>query len=199
MSRPSKSLAAEQRGVTALEFGLLAAPLCLLLLGFLDLGYQSYVRSVLQGALNDIARTASVENPNLGTATGTVEARINTAIRNRMASLVSNGTYNVSISNYFQFSGVGQPERLINDVNRNGRYDAGDCWQDTNPNLRYDTDAGRTGLGSADDVVFYDVTLTMPRLFPVGIVGGSANYSVNVRSAVRSQPYANQPQPQVRC
>jgi Flp pilus assembly protein TadG len=195
-----RSLASDPSGATLPEFGLLAIPLCMLLTGVLDLGYQSYIRSVLQGALNDVARAASIESPNIGSGQGTLESRISAEIRSRMESLVRGATYSVNISNYYRFAGVGQPERLVNDRNSNGRYDALDCWEDTKANGTYDTDSGTTGVGGADDVVFYDVTMTTPRIVPTAsLFGASPNVSVSVRAAVRSQPYANQRQPAIRC
>lgn len=195
-----RRLGADEQAVTAVEFGLLAVPLCLLLFVFLDLGYQIYVRAVLQGALNDAARTASVENPDFGTSVGTVEQRVQGAIKSQVGTLVKNGKYEIETSSYYRFSQVGRPERLITDKNSNGQYDPGDCWQDTNPNDTFDMSAGQQGLGGADDIVFYNVLLTAPRLFPlVSMLGAPENYSIRARAAIRTQPYAQQRQPEIVC
>ena len=50
-----------QRGAAIVEFALVLVPLVLFLFGGLDLGYQAYLRSVVQGALNDVARSSSLE------------------------------------------------------------------------------------------------------------------------------------------
>ncbi|WP_243451157.1 TadE/TadG family type IV pilus assembly protein [Sphingosinicella sp. CPCC 101087] len=198
--RRAKALARNESGATLVEFGLILLPLCVLLMGFLDLGYQSYVRSTLQGTLNDVARAASVEDPDLRASGDSIEEQIENAIIERMATLASGASYEVETSNYFRFSGVGRPERLTKDVNKNGRYDDGDCWLDTNPNEEFDEDGGRDGIGGADDVVFYTVTLTMPRLLPMaGLVGVAPDYSITVRTAMKSQPYANQAAPSEAC
>jgi Flp pilus assembly pilin Flp len=198
--RRPKVLARDESGATLVEFGFILVPLCVLLMGFLDLGYQSYVRSTLQGALNDVARVASVEDPEIGASGDTIEEQIENAIIDRMATLASGATYDVGTSSYFRFSDVGRPERLTKDVNKNGRYDDGDCWLDTNPNEEFDEDGGRGNIGGADDVVFYTVTLTMPRLLPMaGLVGAPPNYSITVRTAMKSQPYANQAVPAEAC
>lgn len=193
-------IARDQSGATLVEFGLILAPLCVVLCGGLDLGYQSYVQTVLQGTLNDVARKASVENPDFTIKTGTLEERIKSTITSRMARLVPSGTYTLNTSSYYGFNHVGRPERLITDVNKNGSWDDGDCWEDTNPNGSFDLDSGRSGVGGANDVVFYDVTLKMPRLLPLnGLIGLPDQYTINAKTAMRTQPYANQQQPGVVC
>jgi len=95
---------------------------------------------------------------------------------------------------------VGKPEKLITDVNGNGKYDPGDCWQDDNGNGVYDTDAGKSGIGGADDVVLYSVTLAMPRILPMAtLIGLPATQTINVKTTVRNQPFANQASPAVAC
>ena len=55
-------------------------------------------------------------------------------------------------------------------------------------------------LGSADDIVYYEVTLSQPRLFPMArLLGWSATQSVTVSTMVRNQPWANQTTPTIRC
>lgn len=197
---PSHGLAADERGATIVEFALVLLPLCIVLIGFLDLGYQSYLRSVLQGGLNDVARTASVESPQFATTEATLQERVETAIKGKMGGLGKDGTFVIKTSSYYSFAGVAKPERLVTDVNGNGAYDSGDCWQDTNPNDSFDLDGGRSGIGGASDVVFYDVTLTIPRFLPMaGLLGISDDYEINATTAIRSQPYADQEQPEVEC
>ena len=55
-----RASAATQRGATIVEFALVLPVLCVLLLGMLDLGYRSYVTSIVQGALHEAARMATV-------------------------------------------------------------------------------------------------------------------------------------------
>ncbi len=194
------ALRSDERGATAVEFALVLVPLCILLMGSLDIGYQSYVRSVLQGALNDVARTASVENPRLNSGADTLEKRVQEALIKKMGGLARSGKYVVDAKNYGDFAGVGKPERLVTDVNKNGAYDRGDCWVDSKPNGAFDTESGSTGIGGASDVVFYDATLTMPRFMPIGtLLGLPETVEINAKTAIRSQPYADQRQPETKC
>lgn len=198
--RPIPRLRGDDRGVAAIEFGLILIPLLILLLGIIDLGYMMYMRSVFQGALNDVARQATVENPDFTTAGATIDAKIDNAIKAKMAPIASRATYEIRKSSYYQFSSVGKPEKLVTDKNSNGRYDTGDCWQDDNGNATYDTDGGKTGLGGADDIVNYHATLTLKRVLPTPKLFGLApNYVINVRTTVRNQPFKNQPTPAVAC
>jgi Flp pilus assembly protein TadG len=200
MTASVHSLKRDERGVAAVEFALLLIPLLVGILGFLELGYQSYVRSQLQGVLNEVARAASVEDPVIGDPTTSVEDQIQQRVRARMAPLVHSGNYTFTINSYDSFSTVGKPEALITDKNGNGRYDAGDCWQDSNPNGVYDTDSGTSGTGNADDAVVYEVNLTVPRLSPIGnLIGSGSSFQVDAKTIVRRQPFADQPKPPVVC
>ncbi|AXK42942.1 TadE/TadG family type IV pilus assembly protein [Erythrobacter aureus] len=193
----------DERGATIVEFAMIVGPMLLLLLGGLDLGYQSYVRSTMQGALNDAARTASVENPVLGVSGDTVEAQVEALIQQTVSHIAPNATIAVTQKSYFDFSSIGNPEPLMRDNNGNGQYDAGDddCFEDSNGNGRYDTDAGSDGIGGADDVVLYTATISAPRLMPIHAfiptLGSTIEYTLE--TAVRNQPYDRQAAPAVIC
>lgn len=199
------NLARDTEGGTVVEFAFILIPLCMLMLGGMDVAYQSYVRSVLQGALDDVTRAASMETPTFDCPTGTTKEKIKCSIENRVNAIARNGRYELEVTNFYNFSGIGRSEKLITDHNNNGQYDPGDCWQNLDyeeegENPEFDTNAGRDGVGGADDVVFYDMKLTMPRLFPVGSpLGLSDEYTITARAAVRNQPYARQQVPPTVC
>lgn len=191
----------DKSGVSVVEFGLMLIPFSLVTVGLLDICYQMYVHSVLQGAANDAARAVTVENPNIG-STGTLENRVKEAIKARMTALdMSGAVYTVSADTYYRYADHGRPERLTHDANNDGNYDPGDCWLDSNPNNRFDTSmAGRSGIGNADDVVHFKINLQMPRLVPVGALWGDGNtYDMNVSTAIKRQPFGEQTRPVERC
>jgi hypothetical protein len=193
-------ISADERGAAIVEFALVLLPLLTVLLGGIDVGYQVYVRSVLQGALYDVARSGSLEAPSLACGVGTVEERIGCALRTRSDAIARDATYDIDVSNFFDFSTVGRSEKLVTDYNNNGRYNAGDCFVDLNRNSAFDQDAGRAGVGGADDVVFYQVTLTMPRLVPTPeFLSLPQNYEITAQTAVRNQPYGRQAVPPTVC
>jgi Flp pilus assembly protein TadG len=182
------------RGVTLLEFGLIAPPLILTIMGIGDLAYQSYLRSVARGVLERASRAASV-----GTMNATqMDAYIQAQMENITAK---NGSPPAVVrKSYYNFSRVGKPEKITTDTAPLGTYNAGDCYEDANGNGSYDAAGGSTGLGSADDIVYYEVTITQPRMFPMAkLLGWSADQSVTVTTMVRNQPWANQATPTVRC
>jgi Flp pilus assembly pilin Flp len=193
-------LTRDQSGATVVEFALVLIPLCIVLMGALDIGYQSYMRATLQGSLNDVARIASVEHPDLGTEGDTLQEQVENAIKEKMKPLARSGTYTITARSYSEFSGIGKPEPLVTDKNGNGRYDPGDCWQDANPNGTFDLDAGQSGTGGASDVVFYEVNLNVPHILPLDkFIGLADHHEVNAKIAIRNQPYGDQAQPKVRC
>ena len=115
-----------------------------------------------------------------------------------------NANIDVTQRGFFDFSNIGNPEKLMTDNNANGQFDAGDgdCWQDANFNGTYDTDtgAGTAGRGNASDVVFYKAEISMPRLFPIHtLLPISPTTSMALETAVRNQPFGDQPDPPVLC
>jgi hypothetical protein len=157
---------------------------------------------VLQGALNDAARRAAVEDPAFVAAGDTLEERVANLIIGQVEPLTPDAEIQIDQSNFFDFTGIGNPEKLMTDVNSNGQYDEadGDCFADLDEDGEYDTDTGREGIGGANDVVFYEATLTMPRLVPLhGFLGIAPNYNLRAETAIRNQPYETQRTPPVVC
>jgi hypothetical protein len=196
------AIARDARGATVVEFAIIAPVLVLMLVGGFDLAHQSYIRSILQGALNDAARRAAVEDPQFEAAGDRLEERVQAVVKAQVDPITPDATITVTQSNYFDFSDIGNPEKLMTDVDGDGQYDEtdGDCFADLNENGEYDTDTGRDGIGGANDVVFYEATLSMPRLVPLhNFLSISENYSLGASTAIRNQPYATQQTPPVIC
>lgn len=192
----------DERGATIVEFAFIALPMVLLLLGGLELAYQAYARTVLQGALNDAARRAAVENPVFTGGGSTIEEQVENEIKRQVGTVAVNSTITVDMDSYFDFSSIGNPEKLMTDNNGNGQYDAADndCWEDLNGNGSYDTDAGSAGRGGSNDVVFYTASVVMPELFPVSkFFGTDPTVDMTLKAAVRNQPYGTQATPAVLC
>lgn len=198
----ARALRADQRGVTIVEFAIVAPVLILLLVGGFDLAHQSYVRALLQGALNDAARRAAVEDPEFIAAGDTLEERVEALVASQVAPVSPDATITITQRNFFDFSGIGNPEKLMTDIDDDGQYDEadGDCFADLDEDGEYDTDTGREGIGGANDVVFYEATLTMPRLMPLhGLMNISDEYNLGAEVAIRNQPYETQRTPPVVC
>ena len=197
-----RRLASDEGGVTVVEFAILSLPMMILLIGSLDLAYTSYIHSLMQGALNKAARQATVESPNFSSSGNDIPEKVENSIRSIVGKVAVDATINVKQRSFFDFSRIGDPERLMTDVNGNGRFDegSGDCWEDGNFNGKFDTDGGNTGRGRASDVVFYEAEISMPRLFPIhAFVPVSPDISMSIETAVRNQPYKQQQTPPILC
>lgn len=198
-----RRLRRDQRGATIVEFAIISGPMLLLLMGGLELGYDSYVRSTMQGALNDAARTAAVEFPIINVPGSTVEEQVENLIEEQVKNVAPNATITVTQKSYFDFSSIGNPEKLMTDHNGNGQFDAadGDCFEDANGNGSFDTDAGKTGNGGADDVVLYTADVSAPRILPLDgfLPGVGSTIEYSLQTAVRNQPYDQQATAAVIC
>lgn len=178
-----RALRRDRRGATIVEFALILPVLCTLLLGVLDLGYRSYVTSIVQGALHEAARMATVGGVPITT--------IETHVQNRLQRFSNNATITVTTRSYADFTGVGIPETITSDTAPIGTYNTGDCYEDYNGNGHYDLDRGRSGLGGAEDVVYFEVTMTYPHIVPLGrFLGWSNNVTITQNTLLRNQPYA---------
>lgn len=202
MTRFATRLRGDARGVSTVEFGLLLTPFLMLLMGGMDVGHQYYIRAVTQGALDDASRRASVEDPKFVASGSTTEARVAATLKQKIGVIAPNATYTITQRNYFDFNGIGNPERLVTDADGNGKYDEsdGDCFEDLDEDGVYDLDSGRVGIGGANDVSFYSVNVRAKRLLPTAeLFGFPAYMDFTVETAVRNQPYGSQKSPPVIC
>lgn len=181
----SRRLVGDARGATIVEFALIVMPLMMILMAVLEFGHTLYVQGMLQGAVQEAVRSAS-----LGEASGTA---VDAIVTRRVKSLVRATDLDFEQKAYDRFSSVGRPEVLVTDNNGNGRYDPGDCWLDARPNGIYDQDAGRIGLGRGDDILVYTVVASVPRLAPLtGSFGISPTKRITAQTMMRNQPYSTQ-------
>jgi Flp pilus assembly protein TadG len=176
-----------------LEFALVIPVVCTLLAAGFELGYRVYLGAIVQGALLEASRRASI-----GDAT---EQQIEGIVRSRVATLSNaSNVKEIKKENFYNFSNVGKPEKLKFDKNGNGTYDAlEDCYEDANNNSSYDYQAN-AGLGTADDIIRYTVKVEYPNIMPVRRLFGWGNKQVITASTVlRNQPFTSRMMPTVRC
>ncbi|WP_417594688.1 TadE/TadG family type IV pilus assembly protein [Parasphingorhabdus sp.] len=175
-----------ESGATLVEFGLVAGPFILMLLGIMDLGYRGYVDTVSKSVLHQVARDAS-------TGEMTV-AEIKQQVNDGLDDLVlDDAVIAVTTQSYFDFTNIGKPEKLTTDNNGNGEVDPGDCFIDNNGNGVFDTDYGIEGTGGPDDIVSYNIEIKSPRLFPLAsMIGLDEEMVISNSTAVRNQPFGAQ-------
>lgn len=181
-----KRLAADTRGLTIVEFALIAPTLLVMMMGTFDLGFRTYATSVLQGEVQKAARDATLET---GSAAGTA---LNARVQDQVSRIISNGTWTFTRRSYSSFTRAGQAENFT-DTNGNGIREAGECYQDENGNSNWDADVGLNGQGTSDDIVMYTASVSYPRLFPMyGLLGWSPNQTITGSTTLRNQPYGTQ-------
>lgn len=177
----------EERGATLPEFALILPTFLLLLVGIFDIGQSIYVRSVLQGAVQQAARNAGLESGlgNLST--------IDNYVRSQMEPVaISNANFTFERKNYYTFSDVGRPEDFT-DTNDNDVYDPNECFTDENGNSQWDEDVGKSGLGGANDVVLYTATVNYDRIFPLWkLISDDEQMSLSATTVLRNQPFGSQ-------
>lgn len=176
----------DRRGVTAVEFGLIAPTFMMLLLGVFDLGYNVYARAILDGAVQKAGRDSALEG-----ATGKINT-LDNEVKANLGGLANGASFTFERRNYRDFSKVGLPEDF-EDRNGNGIRNTGECFTDENNNNRWDSDLGRDGVGGARDVVLYTVRMNYPRTFPLyNLIGLSGNATIASATVLRNQPYSDQ-------
>ena len=179
------TLRRDRRGVTLVEFAIVAPVMLLMLMGLGDMLYQVYAQSILNGELQKAARDSGIEG---GAAnTSTIDAKVQTAVK----KIAPNATFTSTRKSYDTFSEVA-PEPFT-DSNGNGVRDAGECFTDENGNGSWDQDPGAAGQGGASAVTVYTMTATYPRLFPVArLFGWSSTQTISATTLLKNQPYATQ-------
>jgi len=179
-----RRLKTDRRGVTAVEFGLIAPTFIMMLLGVFDLGYTVYARAILEGAVQKAGRDSSLETgPNS-------LAVIDQRIRSFVGPLGYNAEFTFDRQNYRDFADVNRAEQ---DDNGNGVLEEGECFIDENNNGTFDQDVGKDGVGGARDVVLYTVHMQYPQRFPLWkFIGGSQTATLTASTVLRNQPYGDQ-------
>lgn len=183
----------DRRGITVVEFALIAPVFFTILMGTMDLGYQAWFRSTMNGVMEDAARRAAVGSYSPAATDEFIKSKLRRILP--ASQRTNEDAITIEKKSFANFSRIGNPEVITNDPNSNNIIDVGDCWEDANANGVYDVaaSAGANGLGSAEDVVYYEVTAEFPRLFPMPtMLGWDENMVTTVQTAVRSQPFGEQ-------
>ena len=184
-----RDLVRNREGVTIVEFAIVAPVMLTLIFGVLDLGHGLYMQSVLQGAVQSAGRDSGLEGASGSQAA--IDEHVIDSVKAVMPFL-DEDDIEISRSNYETFSDVGTPEDF-DDSNDNETYDDTECFTDRNGNAQWDSDVGMDGLGGADDVVHYEVTVTYSRFFPLWkLIGLPHRTQASAATIMRSQPFGQQ-------
>lgn len=183
-------------GLAVTEFGFVAPIFLLILMGVFDQGFAMYIQSALQGAVQDGARQASLEN----TLWTDIEAKVNRQVRNVVPSSDPSTeiTFVLDPTYYQNYNEIGLPEDFEDEFRgnpgvKNGVYDPDECFVDRNGNNQWDQDVGLAGRGGAQDVVSIRASLTYKRIFPFwNMIGQPQNQVLTATTFLRNQPFSAQ-------
>lgn len=187
----ARRLRRDERGVTIIEFAIVAPIAMLTIVGLGDIGYQLYATATLAGEVQKAARDSTLEGSDDQLAL--VDAKVKTAVKR----IAKEGTFEITRLSYTTFSDVGRAERY-SDANENNQYDSGECFEDEDGDGAWDSDVGQDGIGGPDDVVLYNVKVTYPRIFPMAsLLGWSQTQEIQATTTLKNQPYGTQDVPEV--
>ncbi len=179
-----KSLKGDTRGVTIIEFAVVAPVLFGTIFATLDMGYQLYVRSILSGAMEEAARKSALE-----TGANAADA-IDEEVRATVEMVLGDGQSNLVFTrrNYVNFSDIREKEPFT-DSDGDDFCDNNEPYDDTNGSGQWD-DRGVAGQGGARAAVLYVARLQYPHLNPArGLLGLADETPIVVSSVLQNQPY----------
>lgn len=179
-------LRAHERGASAVEFAMVVPVMLLMFMGFGELAYESYVKSVLTGALQKAGRDSTIQGA------AALASTLDSSVLTQVQTVAPSAAYVTTPSrkNYEKFGYV-SPEPFT-DANGNGTREAGECYTDINGNSAWDADPGGSGQGGASDAVVYTATIAYPRIFPLfGMLGWSSSATISDSTVLKNQPYAS--------
>jgi Flp pilus assembly protein TadG len=192
MKKTAIAIAKNEAGISITEFGLIAPVVATMLLGTMDLGHTLYMRTVLDGAIQDIARDSALEDGGILAKQEIINARITQQIKrlNKDATVTIKRRYYRNFTNAYNAE-----EEEYTDTNNDGECNNGEPYVDANLNDTWDSDGGDAGQGGAKDVSIVTVTVSYARLFPMASLAGlPENVTVAANTVLANQPYGDQAQ-----
>jgi Flp pilus assembly pilin Flp len=193
------AFADNRRGAALIEFALIAPLFILILLIVFQIGMIGWAKSTLETAARDAARFAITGAKGTG---ATREASLIAGIEERMSVFTRQPSTPITVTSkvYPTFEDIGQPEKIVSDLNGNAICDTGDQYIDFNDNSAYDSDMAKTGYGGPNDVVLYKVTYPLQALVPLneGEFNLGSVFTLHAEAAVQNEPFGPLIPPPVR-
>ena len=172
------------RGVTAIEFALVA-PVFLTMMGMIyNLGQLFYGKSLLDGAAQLAARTSTLE--------GGSTSEADSVVRNQVGRVLPGASVTASRVSYVDFNDIGRAEAW-DDVDDDGTCNDGEAYTDENCSGEWDSDIGLNGNGGAGDVIMYEVTIEYVPTFKLPFAPESwTSANLTATTVKKNQPFADQ-------
>ncbi len=185
------AIRSNQDGVSIVEFAIIAPVVMAMMLGTLDIGHSLFVRATLDGAVQDAARSSSLEGATSLTQQDIIDEEVASAIR----EIAPDANVTVSRRYYKTFStaALARAEKVTEQSPGNMKCDPGESFMDANGNGVWDADGGSNGQGGARDIVIITFKVSYPRLFPLAaLLGWPAKVEMQSDSILANQPYGDQ-------
>ena len=190
----ARSLARDARGVSTIEFALLAPTIFVSIMGLSELSYEAYVKAVLNGAIQKAARDSTIQGNN----SADQGAALDQKVKDIVLQVVPKATFTSTRTNFDTYGAIaGEPftdSKYPN--NSTGVFDGicnhGESYTDVNSNGKYDLDLSTSGQGGANDVTKYTMTVTYKRLFPVIFLKWGDTVQLSSTTILKNQPYSTQ-------
>jgi Flp pilus assembly pilin Flp len=181
-----------QDGTSVMEFGLIAPVAVMMMLGTMDIGHTYYVRAVLDGAMQEMARDSSLE----GATTTIQETVIDKRVKDSIHAVMPSATVTPLRRFYKTFSdaAAAHAEEFTDTAgDLDGICNNGEPFTDKNNNGVWDADGGDSGQGQAQDIVIIRVNVKFQRLFPLAaMIGLPEQVNIDSNSILSNQPFGNQ-------
>ena len=159
-----KRLRRDEEGGTLVEFAIIAPVFLMLLMGIFDFGHITYVRSILNGAMQAAARDSALENAAIAGNTDVIDNKLRASIQN-LSNSIKHDDIKIERVSYFSFDDVNRPE----------------AFTDSN------------GDSQCNNNEVYNVAVTYDRLFPLyRMLGTSQSITLASSTVLQNQPYAQQ-------
>lgn len=174
------------RGITAMEFAIIAPVMILITFSILEFSLMMLVTNIMESATSLSSRLGKTGYAEAGESR---EDTILASIRDRAGVLINADNLTITSKYYEQFDQIGDAEPW-NDTNHNGSPDSGE-WSDINGNGVYDADMGLAGYGNADDIVVYTVSYPWEVVTPImrELIGEDGVYTITTHAVVKNEPY----------
>lgn len=196
MSSASVRLLRDKCAVSATEFALVMPVFLFLVLGGMELGYTTYVKAVLEGEMQRVGRSRTMETASSDEQRALLQKRVTDMVRR----LAPNAEVAFSRKVFRDYSGATTGKEFFVDANANGRCDNKEVFEDGNNNGTWDDAGVSDSDGGARDVVVFTATIDYARLPTAGILNWARSGQLKAITALRNQPFDQQlPKPERSC
>lgn len=180
-----RRLRRDARGVTAVEFGLIAPVLFLMVMAIVELGLMMAAQGVLENAVFSGSRAGKTGYKDSGKSQ---EQMILASIKKASSSYIDENAISLTSLAYDDFEKIPEP---FTDTNKNGTRQSNESYSDLNGNGKYDESTGTTGYGGSSQIVVYTAKYNWKLFTPMlsKLIGTGGAVPLTARVVIKNEPY----------